>query len=165
MITPDAYRELMAGVCAPVAVITTLTPDGAPLGATVSSVAALSLSPPLVSVALDRSSSLLAGIGLSRRFAVNVLAEPQAELAVRFARRGVDRFAGVDWRIAHGLPRVEGAAGFMVCDLDTDLPAGDHRLLFGLIVASETSARAPLVYGSRAYGTHSSRIGEAIRRG
>ncbi|MBV1703696.1 MAG: flavin reductase family protein [Hyphomicrobiales bacterium] len=165
MITPEAFRDLMASVCAPVAVVTTATPDGAPQGATVSAIAALSMSPPLVSVALDRASSLLAGIGRARRFAVNVLSEPQSELAVRFARRGIDRFAGVDWRLSHGLPRLEGAAGFMACDVEADLPGGDHRLLMGLIVASDTSGRPPLIYGGRTYGTHSARIDEAIGRG
>ena len=55
------FRDLMAGVCAPVTVVTTADQDG-PHGATVSSFASLSLRPPLVSVALDRRSGLLARI-------------------------------------------------------------------------------------------------------
>ena len=58
MIEPQQFRDLMAGVCAPVTVVTTMT-NGVPRGATVSSFASLSLNPPLVSVAFDRGSALL----------------------------------------------------------------------------------------------------------
>jgi flavin reductase (DIM6/NTAB) family NADH-FMN oxidoreductase RutF len=51
----------------PVAVVTTVN-DGTPQGATVSSLASLSLTPPLVSVAFDRDSVLLARIQRARRF-------------------------------------------------------------------------------------------------
>lgn len=51
------FRDLMAGgVCAPVAVITTSDDDGPPHGATVSSLASLSLQPALLSIALDHRS-------------------------------------------------------------------------------------------------------------
>ena len=82
------FRDLMTGVCAPVTVVTTADDDG-PHGATVSSFASLSLSPALVTVALDRRSALLGRILGSRRFGVNVLASSDDDLALLFARRGV----------------------------------------------------------------------------
>ena len=87
MIQPRQFRDLMAGVCAPVTVVTTMT-DGVPHGATVSSFASLSLNPPLVSVAFDRGSALLRQIQAAGRFGVNILGHAQDELAVTFARRG-----------------------------------------------------------------------------
>jgi flavin reductase (DIM6/NTAB) family NADH-FMN oxidoreductase RutF len=148
------FRNLMAGVCAPVTVITTADDDG-PHGATVSSFASLSLHPPLISVALDRRSALLARIQGARRFGVNVLGSADGELALLFARRGEDRFGQVDWTASEGLPRLDGAAGWAVCDLWQVIEGGDHLLLIGLVTHAESSQRSPLVYGHRTFGTHS----------
>ncbi len=80
-VAPQQFRDLMAGVCAPVTVVTT-TIDGTPHGATVSSFSSLSLDPPLISVALNRNSALLAGIRSAGRFGVNLLGLAQDELAM-----------------------------------------------------------------------------------
>lgn len=148
------FRDLMAGVCAPVTVVTTADEKG-PHGATVSSFASLSLSPPLVTVALDRKSTLLARILTSRRFGVNVLASADDELALLFARRGEDRFGQVSWSLSRGLPRLDGAAGWAVCDLWQTVDGGDHVLLMGHVMHAESSHLSPLVYGHRTFGTHS----------
>lgn len=71
MINEQAFRDLMAGVCAPVTIVT--THDDGPHGATVSAFASLSLRPPMVTVALDRASGVLARILATGRFGVNVL--------------------------------------------------------------------------------------------
>src|ERR1700761_5809848 len=145
----------MAGVCAPVTVVTTAGPDG-PAGSTVSAFASLSLHPPLVSVAFGLDSSLLPHIQRTGRFGINILAHGQEDVAVRFARRGVDRFAAVPWRPDHGLPRLTAASGWALCALWKDVEAGDHRLLFGLVTrADRRDDTAPLVYAAQ---------GEADRR-
>lgn len=155
MIDPQQFRDLMAGVCAPVTVVTTMA-DSAPCGATVSSFGSLSLDPPLVSVAFDRTSTLLGQIQAAGRFGVNILGHAQDELAVTFARRRADRFAAADWFADHGLPRLADAAGWMVCDLHQTVEAGDHLLLFGLVRAASTRPDLPpLVYAHRMFGTHS----------
>ncbi|WP_280460753.1 flavin reductase family protein [Nocardia carnea] len=148
------FRNLMAAVCAPVTVVTTADDEG-PHGATVSSFASLSLHPPLVSVALDRRSGLLARIRDVRRFGVNVLGFADDETALLFSRRGEDRFAQVDWSISQRLPRLDGAAGWAVCDLWQVVEGGDHLLLIGLVAHAEATQRSPLVYGHRTFGTHS----------
>jgi flavin reductase (DIM6/NTAB) family NADH-FMN oxidoreductase RutF len=155
MIEPQQFRDLMAGVCAPVTVVTTTSAAG-PHGTTVSAFSSLSLDPPLVSVAFDRGSALLPQIQATGRFGVNILGHAQDELAAIFARRGGDRFAAADWFTDHGLPRLADAAGWMVCELDRSIEAGDHLLLFGLVVsASSRPDLAPLVYAHRTFGTHS----------
>jgi flavin reductase (DIM6/NTAB) family NADH-FMN oxidoreductase RutF len=158
----QAFRDLMAGVCTPVTVVTTDGADG-PHGATVSSFAALSLHPPLVTVALDRRSALLARILASGRFGVNVLASADDDLAVLFASRRADRFARVAWTRSRGLPRLDWAAGWAACELERAVEGGDHRLLIGLVTAAESTQRSPLVYGYRTFGTHS-RFAERPRR-
>ncbi|MEC3977402.1 flavin reductase family protein [Amycolatopsis sp. H20-H5] len=150
------FRAVMAAVCAPVTVVTTTGADGGPRGATVSSFTSLSLDPPLVSVAFDRRSALLAEIQVAGRFGVNLLGHGQDDLAVRFATRGADRFGGeTAWFTDDGLPRLRDAAGWVACDLERTIEAGDHLLLFGLVTDLGRADLPPLVYAHRTFGTHS----------
>lgn len=148
------FRDLMAGVCAPVTVITTADDEG-PHGATVSSLASLSLHPPLLSIALDRRSALLARIQRTGRFGVNVLHAGQGEVAAVFAGRNDDRFACTGWGTDHGLPRLDDVTGWAVCELADTVEAGDHLLLVGAVHHAASVERAPLVYSHRTFGTHS----------
>jgi flavin reductase (DIM6/NTAB) family NADH-FMN oxidoreductase RutF len=153
-IDADRARELMAGICTQVTIVTTSDAQG-PHGATVSSVAALSLRPPLITAAFERSSALLQRILDVGRFGVNLLGHGQDELAMLFARRGADRFAGTAWHYDAGLPRIDGAAGWITCDLYDTAEGGDHLLLLGLITGARHVQRPPLVYAHRTFGTHS----------
>ncbi|GJF33693.1 hypothetical protein KNE206_63930 [Kitasatospora sp. NE20-6] len=153
-VAPQVFRDMMAGVCAPVTVVTTAGEEG-PAGATVSSFASLSLDPPLVTVAFDRGSRVLAQILTEGRFGVNLLGHAQADLAILFATRGVDRFAQIDWHVDHGLPRLDGAAGWLECDLHEAVEGGDHLLLLGHVVGASRAELPPLVYAYRTFGTHS----------
>ncbi|MFW0793391.1 flavin reductase family protein [Gordonia sp. CPCC 205515] len=148
------FRDLMAGVCAPVTVITTADGDG-PHGATVSSLASLSLRPALLSIALDRQSTLLTHILQSGRFGVNVLRSGQDDVAVSFATRGADRFGDNPWSMSDNLPRLDETAGWAACDLWRTVEAGDHLLLIGAVRHAASTHRPPLVYGHRTFGTHS----------
>jgi flavin reductase (DIM6/NTAB) family NADH-FMN oxidoreductase RutF len=151
----QAFRDLMAAVCAPVTVITTADEAG-PQGSTVSAFASLSLHPPLVTVALDRRSALLTRILATRRLGVNVLGSADDEVALRFAAvAGTDRFAGVPWALAQGLPRLDCAAAWAACDVQQVVDGGDHLLLIALVKHAESRQTAPLVYGHRTFGTHS----------
>jgi flavin reductase (DIM6/NTAB) family NADH-FMN oxidoreductase RutF len=151
----QAFRDLMAAVCAPVTVVTATGGTG-PLGTTVSAFASLSLRPPLVTAALDRRSESLARILVTRRFGVNVLGSADDDIALRFALApGADRFAGLEWTVAQGLPRLDRAVGWAACELERAVAGGDHLLLIGLVVHAESSQALPLVYGQRTFGTHS----------
>lgn len=154
MLLDQEFRDLMAGVCAPVTVITTADDDG-PHGATVSSLASLSLRPALLSIALDTRSSLLARILTTGRFGVNVLSSAQDDVATGFASRGMDRFGSVPWTSSNGLPRLDDVAGWAACDLWQTIEAGDHLLLIGSVTTAASHHRPPLVYGHRTFGTHS----------
>ena len=154
-VQPQTFRDMMSSVCAPVTVVTTVTTDAKPVGATVSSFASLSLDPPLVTVAFDRGSSVLAHILAAQRFGVNLLGHAQADLALLFATREADRFGRTDWHLEDGLPRLDGAAGWLECDLYEALAGGDHMLLFGHVIGASRAELPPLVYAYRTFGTHS----------
>jgi flavin reductase (DIM6/NTAB) family NADH-FMN oxidoreductase RutF len=102
-IAPVVFREALAAVAAPVAVVTSFHRER-PHGTTVSAFCSLSLEPPLVLVSLDRGSDLLRMVRHSRRYGINVLSHDQEGIATRFARKGVDKFAEVPWTLDTGLP-------------------------------------------------------------
>lgn len=149
----EPFRDAMASVCTPVAVITAL--DGArPHGTTVSAFASLSMSPPSLLVSLDQGSDLLALVRETGRFGVNVLGSGQSDLAKCFARKGLDKFADVDWSLADDLPRLEGATGWFACDVALAVDAADHVVVVGAVRAVESRDTPPLTYHARTFGTH-----------
>ena len=153
MSLPEAFREVMAGVATPVSVVTALR-EGAPHGTTVSAFSSLSLSPPMVLVALDRRSDLLARLSIGAPFGVNVLGAHQAGLAAAFARKGADKFAGVEWAEHSGVPRLAGSPGWLACTVAQLVDGGDHVVVLGDVVHAASSSAPPLVYHARTFGTH-----------
>ncbi|MVO88709.1 flavin reductase [Streptomyces sp. p1417] len=145
----------MAGVCTPVAVVTTME-RGVPHGTTVGSLTSLSLRPPMVTIALDRGSKLLPRIRRTGRFGVNLLGAGQAGVAAVFASPAADRFGEVDWYADTGLPRLRAAPGWLVCHPQRFVAGGDHLLILSLVGhVSGPGTAAPLVHGHRTFGTHS----------
>jgi flavin reductase (DIM6/NTAB) family NADH-FMN oxidoreductase RutF len=152
MVGRDQFVTALAAVCTPVAVVTSHHRDQ-PHGTTVSAFCSLSLEPPMVLVSLDRGSDLLAMVSGSERFGVNVLSHDQDELARRFARKGTDKFEGVEWDLHLGVPRLAGAATWLACRLDRLLEGGDHLVAYGLVEHAESAPGDPLLYRNRAFGT------------
>ena len=163
-IDPKNFRDLMSRVCAPVTIVTTADDDG-PHGATASSFAALSQDPPLITVAFDRRSALLQRIRSSGRFGINLLGHGPDDLAMVFASRGAgaERFNSTSWHHDTGQPRIDGAAGWVACELYDTVEGGDHLLRFGLVTRVSKAELPPLVYAHRTFGTHS-RYAERPRR-
>lgn len=150
----EQFREVMSAVCTPVTVATATVGD-MPHGTTVSAFASLSLVPPMVTLALDRDSDLLRIALASGRVGINVLSHAQDDVALRFARKGADKFAGVPWTLDDGLPRLRVALGWLACDVDEAVEGGDHVVLLCGVRAAAAGAEAPLVYHRRRFGTHS----------
>jgi flavin reductase (DIM6/NTAB) family NADH-FMN oxidoreductase RutF len=149
----DAFRGAMGNVAAPVSVVTTY--DGTrPHGTTVSAFASLSMDPPMLLVSLMAGSHLLSLLHEGTRFGVNVLGAGQADLAGRFAARGTDKFAGVEWALADGAPALPGSHAWVALDVARLVPAGDHVLVLGDVLSAHSAETAPLTYHRRSFGTH-----------
>lgn len=147
----STFRDAMARVAAPVTVITT-TVDGLPSGTTVSAFSSLSISPPMVLLALDNRGTMIGRVRTSGRIGVNVLSGDQAELALRFARHDVpDRFSGLAWHDDHGLPRLDGAVAWLRCDELTFVQGGDHTIILGTVAAAAVEGEASLAYHMRQF--------------
>ena len=104
------FRRVIGSFMSGVVVITTSADDGTPHGMTVSAVSSLSLDPPMLLVCLHSASGTQEAVRRSGRFAVNILAEDQGELAGRFAKPGAtDKFDGVAVRTGRtGVPLLGG---------------------------------------------------------
>lgn len=156
-ITEAEFRYAMGHFATGVSVVTSVGPDGAPVGTTASAVTSLSLDPPLVLVCFDRASLTLHAIAAHGAFAVNVLAAPQRHLSARFARRGLTAtWDGVRHRPGRtGSPRLEGVLATLECTVEHRLPGGDHEIVVGRVRAVETGAdaAAPLLYWRGGYAS------------
>jgi flavin reductase (DIM6/NTAB) family NADH-FMN oxidoreductase RutF len=134
-VTAAALRHAMGHFATGVTVITSVDAAGRPVGTTANAVSSLSLDPPLLLVCFDRSSQTLAAIGTHGAFAVNILAEPQEELAANFARRG----HAADWNgVPHrpgltGSPRLHDVLATLECTVEHRLPGGDHEIVVGRV--------------------------------
>jgi flavin reductase (DIM6/NTAB) family NADH-FMN oxidoreductase RutF len=147
------FREVMAGVCTPVAVVTTVS-GGEPYGTTVSAFTSLSLTPPMVMVALDERSELLRRLSAGSPLGVNVLRSGQSTLARVFARKGADKFSGVTWDLDAGAPRLGGGAGWLGCSVSGLVVGGDHVIVLAEVHRAEPGTGEPLTYHARTFGTH-----------
>ncbi len=133
--------------------VVTAFSDGAPFGATANAVASVSLEPPLMLASLDRGSRTLGAIQEAGRFGVNVLAADQAEIARGFASKSpvAEKWDGVDWSEEAGLPRLEGVALWVACELRDLHDGGDHVIATGLVLEAEATQSEPLLFHAGSY--------------
>jgi len=148
-----AFRSAMADVATPVTVVTSFD-EARPHGTTVSAFTSLSLDPMMILVCLDRRSNLLRVVERTLRFGVNILGRDQSHLAMTFARKGDDKFTGVDWTFDHGLPRLGGSPVWIACNVADLSDGGDHVIVLGAIEDTQTIDVPPLTYHRRVFGTH-----------
>ena len=147
-IEPRAFRDAMGCFATGVTVISTLTPEGEPVGLTANSFNSVSLDPPLVLFSLAKDATRFHAYVGSRHFAVNVLAEDQRELSSRFARKGETSWDGVHFHTWEtGCPIVPGAIASFECVTEATHPGGDHVIFVGRVLkVLHLEAGRPLLY-------------------
>ncbi len=136
-----------------VTILTVNGPGDRPLGMTASSLASVSLVPPLVSVCVDHEAELHDTILASQIFVVNVLESHQESLSRRFADPHEDRFDGIGYhRSPEGLVLLDGALAHIECDRFATYPGGDHTIVIGRVIGGTTGDGRPLLYYRGGYG-------------
>ena len=150
----DVFRHLVGAFPSGVTVVTAPDDGEGYWGFTASSFISVSLEPPLVLVALDAKADCYAAFDAAEAFVVNILATGQKDVAVRFATRGIDKFAGLSTSPGKhtGGPIIDGVAAHVECVMHERHVAGDHVLLLGLVVGGEREDVEPLLYYHRAFG-------------
>jgi 3-hydroxy-9,10-secoandrosta-1,3,5(10)-triene-9,17-dione monooxygenase reductase component len=155
--TDEQIRHALGHFATGVTVVTSVGPDGAPVGTTASAVSSLSLTPPLLLVCLERRSETLNALRTHGAFAINVLADGQQDLSSNFARRG----AASSWEdVEHqlgltGSPRLDGVLAVLDCELEQCLDGGDHEIVVGRLRELEVAGddRAPLLHYRGVYAS------------
>lgn len=140
-------RSALGGFPTGVAVVTTRTAGGEPVGITINSFSSVSLDPPLVLWSLAASSPSLAHFGLGAHHVIHVLAHDQEDLAQRFASRIPDKFDGVAHAINdNNIPLFGDCVATFDCVTHALHAEGDHVIVIARVAALDQRARDPLLF-------------------
>jgi 3-hydroxy-9,10-secoandrosta-1,3,5(10)-triene-9,17-dione monooxygenase reductase component len=152
---PDNEKRALRGALGRfptgVAIATAVCASGQPVGMTINSLTSISLAPSLLAWSIDRTSASHEVFTSAKRFAVTVLAETQADLAIRFATRGADKFGGLAIDRSN-TPVIPNACAWFKCETCRTIRLGDHTMLVGKITAFDTNPVPPLVFLDGGFG-------------
>lgn len=145
----DAFKASMRLVASSVSLVTACDADGEWHGMAVTSAGSLSMDPPSMMVAVNRTASIYPVIHSTGRFTLNLLDESQTALLEPFARSDQRhlRFTPDDWSAA-GLdgPVLKGALCSHVCRVAETHNFGTHTVFFGSVESvtlPDTAAQSP----------------------
>jgi flavin reductase (DIM6/NTAB) family NADH-FMN oxidoreductase RutF len=144
-----AFRGHPAGV-----VVITVDGGRGPAGFTATSLASLSLDPPLVSFGISVTASSWPHVRDAESAVVHFLGAGHEHVARRFATSGIDRFAEpTSWRrLPDGSPVLNETAGWLRVRIADRIAAGDHRVVIGLVEEGDIrDGHRPLLYHDGAY--------------
>lgn len=135
-----AFRQALGHFPTGVAIVTTRTPEGRPVGLTINSFSSLSLEPPLIMWSLVNHSPSLSVFENCNYFAINVISQSQTEAALGFANSKVeDKFALVSHVDGEeGVPLIDDCVATFVCENHRQHEGGDHTLFIGRVVRHST---------------------------
>ncbi len=146
-VSSELFRSLLGRFATGVTVVATTDDSGNPVGMTASSVASVSLDPPLISVCVDHRAEIHRWLSHSERFGISILGADQEEVSRTFATAGADRFAAIRWRRSPaGTPWLEGSLANIECRNHQSLQAGDHTVFIGQVTAGTAAEGQPLLY-------------------
>jgi len=148
-----ALRDALGAFATGVAVVTAIDPDGRPIGLTVNSFAAVSLSPPLVLWSLAGGSQNFEAFRRASHHCINILAADQMDLSNRFATWPTDRFAGLHWHAGcGGAPLLDGCCAWFEVRNDTQHAGGDHLIFVAQVERfRQVAAVEPLLFHGGRY--------------
>jgi len=151
------FRTALGMFATGVTIVTARTTQGSVIGLTANSFNSVSLDPPLVLWSLAQAAASLAAFRSGSHYAINVLAADQKLLAERFALKGADRWAGVNFTEGmSGAPLLTGAAATFECFNRSRYEEGDHVIFVGEVErCSWRPGASPLLFhGGHFYTEH-----------
>ncbi|MGW3135065.1 flavin reductase family protein [Streptomyces sp. NPDC001139] len=128
--------------------------DGEDVGMTATSFMSVSLEPPLVMVSVRHGSRMNGTLARADTWAVSLLGDQHRSLASCFAAKGRSDDRGLFADTPHrrgfrtGALLIEGALAAVECRTEQRIPAGDHTLVIGRVLATHTTSLTgcPLLY-------------------
>jgi flavin reductase (DIM6/NTAB) family NADH-FMN oxidoreductase RutF len=154
--TPE-FRAALGMFATGVTIVTARTAQGDLIGLTANSFNSVSMNPPLVLWSLATGAGSLAAFTAGSHYAINILTVAQKDLAERFAKKGAERWSGVEFDLgASGAPLLRGAAATFECFNRSRYEEGDHVIFVGEVERCTHHADAsPLLFhGGRFYTEH-----------
>ena len=151
------FRSALGMFATGVTIITARAADGELFGLTANSFNSVSMHPPLVLWSLSGRASSLADFRAGSHYAINILAAGQQDLAMRFASKGPDRFADINFvEGAGGAPLIGGSAATFECFNRSRYEEGDHVIFVGEVErCTQQAGASPLLYlGGKFYNEH-----------
>lgn len=135
-------RQFITGVT----VVTTMD-DDKPRGLAVNAFSSISLDPPTVMVAVQRTSSTHDCLFRAEHLAINILSTDQLDVVNVFATKSDDKFADLDWQPGpFGSPLIAGSGAQMEVEIRERLQASTHTLFVCRVVHATVSDRHPMIY-------------------
>lgn len=143
----DVSKKVRSLCPSGVTIIATVDGEGQPRGFTAGSLVWLSSAPPLVTFCIAHRANSFPAFAQADGFAVSLLRPEHADLAVRFATKGIDKFAGGDFCTDDGgYPTLDTAVAALQCRVRERTTAADHLFVVGEVVdARVTEGGSPLV--------------------
>lgn len=149
---PAAFKAAFGRFATGVSVATCAPPDGDPLGVTINALASVSLDPAMALFCLEERAVTLLSFLRAGHFALNILAEDQADLSDRFSREhGLADNPYETWE--SGAPVLTRSLAVADCKLLDSYGGGDHVILLGRVLrVGHREDAGPLVYYGGKYG-------------
>lgn len=152
MVPPNEFRAFAGQFVTGVTVVTTRDGDGRFQGLTMNAVSALSLTPPLYLICVERNATTLAPLLESRVFGLSILNKNQSVIARLFATKSQNKFCECPFVVGRtGVPLIDGAVGHIECLVTQTIEAGDHVVVIGQVEHAGVKGGEPLVYFRSAF--------------
>lgn len=146
------FRQALGSFATGVTIVTTRDADGNPVGLTANSFNSVSLDPPMVLWSLALDSRALAAFRQAEYWVVHILAKSQQEMSNRFASRGADKFADLEYSQGPGdVPLLDGYVARFVCKATFEYEGGDHAIFVGEVIDHDQKPEDPLLFHSGKY--------------
>ena len=144
----DTMKQVNRQFITGVTVVTTMD-DEKPRGLAVNAFSSVSLDPPTVMVAVQRTSSTHDCLFRATHLAINILSTDQLDVVGVFATKADDKFAGLDWEPGpFGSPLIKRSGAQMEVEIRERLQASTHTLFVCRVVHATVSHRHPMVYSA-----------------
>lgn len=161
-VDPFAFRRVISHFASGVTVITT-EHGGTKFGVTASAVSSLSMEPPMLLVCLNRQLATTDAVSEAGVFAVNILGEKQAELAVQFATRHEDKFRDVELHTRQlGVPLISDALAQIECTVVSRTDVATHAVFMAEVATAEAGNGDPLGYFRGQFGSFARALDESV---
>ncbi len=137
------HRKFITGVT----IVTASDDDGRPRGLALNAFSSVTVSPAMVLVCVNKTSSTHDVLFSARTFAVNLLANDQVHVAKRFASKSDDKFSGLDWHSSeYGSPIIDGSCAHLEAEISMRVRTSTHTVFFGRVLTAKSTETPPLIY-------------------